>query len=169
MTNTPSATAETREIGPKEFWQVLGERAMGMTLVTATGSNGPAGFVALSAAHVSASPPTLLVSVDHKTSARERILESRHFAINYLAKGQEDLGTLFGRRTEEHDQRFASPDWGVLKTGAPVLTSALGCFDCALEDVVERGTTTIAIGRVVAWFAKGEGEPLVFFRGKYWP
>jgi len=151
----------------RTFWRVLGTRPIGMTIVTARGADGPAGFVGLSAAHVSADPPTMLVSLDRKTSALGPIRDERAFAINFLAKGQEALGDLFGRRTAEYDERFASPDWGKLVTGAPVLTSALGAFDCELERTVELPGAIIAIGRVVGWLAKDDGEPLTFFRGKY--
>ena len=56
-------------IDPKAFWMALGQRATGMTVVTAEGDDGPAGFLGLSAAHVTASPATMLVSVDHRTKA----------------------------------------------------------------------------------------------------
>ena len=150
----------------KEFWKTLGTRAIGMTIVTARGAAGPAGFVGLSAAHVSADPPTMLVSIDRKTSALAPILESRHFAINYLAKGQERLAELFGRRIADYAGRFSSPDWTRLETGAPVLSTALGAFDCALDRTVDLPGTVIAIGKVVGGFAKDAAEPLIFFRGK---
>ena len=51
-------------IDPKAFWMALGQRATGMTVVTAEGDDGPTGFLGLSAAHVTASPATMLVSVD---------------------------------------------------------------------------------------------------------
>ena len=43
---------------------------------------------------------------------------------------------------------------------------ALGAFDCAVADVIERGNISIVIGTVVGATARGEGEPLVYFRGK---
>ena len=52
-------------------------------------------------------------------------------------------------------------------TGAPVLEDALGAFDCAVEDMVERETAVIVIGRVVGWAVGSDRSPLVFFKGKY--
>ena len=163
--NEASATTGPA-IDMRQFWKTLGERAIGMTIVTSQGETGPSGFVGLSAAHVSADPATMLVSVDRKTSALEPILTSRHFAINYLGKEQEALAQHFAKR-DEREQRFQSPDWTVLETGAPVLSTALGVFDCELIQTVELENTVIAIGKVVAWQAKGTGEPLIFFRGAY--
>ncbi len=76
------ATGDAIDIGA--FWRTLGERAIGATVVTTSGAEGPNGFLGLSAAHVCASPPTMVVSVDKKTSALEGILESGGFAVNFL-------------------------------------------------------------------------------------
>ena len=152
----------------KRFWRTLGERAIGVTVVTATGKDGPAGFLALSAAHVSADPPTMLVSIDRRTSAISAVLESRHFAVNILAREHEALSESFGGKSpEKHAQRFVPEEWTTLRTGAPILRAALGAFDCELEQVVERQGVIIALGRVVDGFASGEGKPLVYFRGQY--
>lgn len=152
------------EIDMGKFWRTLGERPIGATVVTATGAEGPRGFLGLSAAHVTASPPTMLVSVDRKTTALGAMLESRHFAVNFLAQGTADLANMFGGKGE----KVFDPDlWDTLATGAPVLRSALGVFDCELSQVVEEGDISILIGRVKGVRAAGEGAPLIFFRGKF--
>jgi flavin reductase (DIM6/NTAB) family NADH-FMN oxidoreductase RutF len=155
-------------IDAKRFWRTLGERAIGVTIVTATGKDGPAGFLALSAAHVSADPPTMLVSIDRRTSAIAAVLESRHFAVNILAREHEALSESFGGKgADKHAQRFRPEDWTTLRTGAPILRAALGAFDCALEQIIERPGIVVALGRVVDAVATGEGNPLIYFRGKY--
>src|SRR4051794_9697785 len=65
----------------KAFWRTLAERATGITIVTAHGDDGPAGLLGLSASHVTADPPTILVSIDKKTSALGAILARRHFGV----------------------------------------------------------------------------------------
>lgn len=151
----------------KQFWQVLGTRATGMTIVTTRGAGGPAGFVGLSAAHVSAQPPTMLVSLDRGTTALGPLRESGVFAINHLAADQQAVADAFARRGTEMAERFAAGEWQALRTGAPVLLDALGAFDCAVEDVVEREATVIVIGRVVAFAVGPERAPLIFFKGAY--
>jgi flavin reductase (DIM6/NTAB) family NADH-FMN oxidoreductase RutF len=69
-------------IDAKTFWRTLGERATGMTIVAARGHDGPAGFLGLSATHVTADPATMLVSIDRKTSALKAVVEGRHFAVS---------------------------------------------------------------------------------------
>ena len=158
---------DTKTIDAKTFWRALGARATGVVVATARGSDGPAGFLALSATHVTADPPTMLVSIDRRTAALEAVQHGKHFALNFLAAGDQALADMFGGRSETRGAaRFAPERWGVLATGAPVLNDAVGAIDCRLEDMIERFGVMIAIGRVVDVIVR-EGEPLLFFRGAY--
>ncbi len=153
-------------VDQKTFWRTLGERATGVTVVTAQGPDGPAGFLGLSATHVSADPPILLVSIGKTTHALGAVRAAGHFAINYLPAGAQALADAFGGKSAERGaERFKAGEWRVLETGAPVYAAALGAFDCTVEEIIERGDTSIVIGRAVASLATGTGEPLIFFRG----
>jgi flavin reductase (DIM6/NTAB) family NADH-FMN oxidoreductase RutF len=154
-------------IDAKTFWSAVGQRAMGVSVVTALGADGPAGFLGLSTAHVCADPPMMLVSIDKKTSALQTVLASRHYAINYLASGQQAIADAFGGKTVlKGAERFKDAAWGTLSSGAPVLQDAAGAIDCVLEEAIERFGVVIALGRVVD-FSASTREPLVFLRGKY--
>ncbi len=164
---TALTVATGQEIDARAFWTALGQRATGMTVVTASGDDGPTGFLGLSAAHVTASPPTMLVSVDHKTSALAAILSRRHFAVNYLPADAGKVADAFGGRAGiSGADRFATGAWRTLTTGAPVYGDALGAFDCTVDEIVQRGDVSIIIGTVVAVAWRGDGDPLIFFRGK---
>jgi flavin reductase (DIM6/NTAB) family NADH-FMN oxidoreductase RutF len=155
-------------IDSKTFWRALGVRASAVAVVTAQGGDGPSGFLALSATHLCADPPMLMVSIDKRTGALAAVLEARHFAINYVPKGDEALADMFGGRTGVSGaDRFAAGRWGTLTTGAPILADAIGALDCALDDAVERFGTVIAIGRLVDFSSRPDGEPLLYFRGGY--
>jgi flavin reductase (DIM6/NTAB) family NADH-FMN oxidoreductase RutF len=154
-------------IDVKTFWKTLGERATGMTVVTADSDEGPTGFLGLSASHVAADPATMLVSIDRKTSALAGVLSRRHFAVNFLPAEAADVADAFGGKTGlAGAARFVDGEWTRLATGAPIYLHALGAFDCAVADVIERGNISIVIGTVVGATARGAGEPLVYFRGK---
>jgi flavin reductase (DIM6/NTAB) family NADH-FMN oxidoreductase RutF len=159
--------SETKTIDAKTFWRALGARATGVVVATAQGRDGPAGFLALSATHVTADPPTMLVSIDRRTAALDAVLHARHFALNFLAAGDQALAEMFGGRGETRGAaRFAPERWGTLATGAPILNDAVAAIDCVLEDTIERFGVVIAIGRVADVVVR-EGEPLLFFRGAY--
>jgi flavin reductase (DIM6/NTAB) family NADH-FMN oxidoreductase RutF len=156
-----------KTIDAKAFWSAVGQRALGAAVVTARNSAGPAGFLALSSAHVCADPPTMLVSIDKRTSALAAILESRHFAINYLAEDQGGIAAAFAGKTDRKGaDRFTGAGWSTLATGAPVLSDASGAIDCALQETIERHGVVIALGSVMD-FAVSSRAPLVFLRGKY--
>lgn len=154
-------------IDAKAFWITLGQRATGMTVVTADSDDGPTGFLGLSAAHVTAEPATMLVSVDHKTSALAGIISRRHFAVNFLPADAAKVADAFGGRAGlSGAARFAAGKWRVLSTGAPVFCDALGAFDCAVDEILQRGDVSIIIGKVIAVAARADGDPLIFFRGR---
>lgn len=157
-------------IDAKAFWRALGQRAIGSTIVTARSADGPAGFLGLSASHISADPPLMLASIDKRTSALQTVLAARHFAVNFLPSDASEIADLFGGKgTLKGADRFNVGQWQTLTTGAPVLANALGAMDCTLEDTIERGGICIVIGRVVDVLVGSGGSPLIHFRGGYMP
>src|SRR6516225_7218916 len=110
MTETPSTDAPA--IDQRTFWRAIGNRALGSTVVTARSGDGPAGFLGLSAAHVSADPPLMLVSIDKRTSALRTILSARHFALNFLPGGATAIADTFGGKgAQKGAERFATGNW----------------------------------------------------------
>jgi flavin reductase (DIM6/NTAB) family NADH-FMN oxidoreductase RutF len=155
-------------IDAKTFWQAIGCRAVGAAVVTARDAAGPAGFLALSATHLSADPPRMMVSVDQRTSALATIRNAGHFAINYLRREQEELAAIFGgKRDLKGADRFVAGTWAAFVTGAPALGDAVGVLDCMVEEIIERDGTAIVIGRLVGHRAASDAQPLVSFRGKF--
>ena len=158
----------TQTIDGKSFWQAIGQRAIAATIVTAAGSDGPAGLLGLSATHVTADPPTMLVSIANKTSALASVLEAKHFAINYLPQGAEDIVDLFsGKSPLKGADRFEAGRWSTLATGAPTYNGVVGVIDCELEEVIERHGVAIILGRVVDFSTDSDATPLVYFRNGY--
>lgn len=155
-------------IDVKSFWQAIGQRAVGATVVTAEDREGPRGFLGLSATHLCASPPIVMVSIDKRTSALATITGAGHFALNFLRHGHSSIAETFGGKSELMGAaRFRSGNWGRLETGAPILLDAVGAMDCRLEETIERHGIVIALGRVVAQRIDPRHKPLIFFAGKY--
>lgn len=168
ISDPPTPGLPPKIIDAKTFWRALGGRASPVAVVTAHGAEGPSGFLALSATHLCADPPMLMVSIDKRTASLAAVLHARHFAINYLPRGEEALADMFGGKTNVRGaDRFAAGCWGRLATGAPILNDAVGALDCVLEETIERFETMIAIGRLVDFVSRGDGSPLLFFRGGY--
>ena len=157
-------------IDARAFWSVLGKRATASTVVTARSHDGPAGFLGLSATHLCAESPLMMVSIDRRTSALPVVLAARHFALNFLPREAHAIADRFaGKSTQKGADRFGPGEWSTLATGAPILRCAIGAIDCRLQETIERHGVVIAIGLVVDVLAGADAEPLVHFRGGFWP
>jgi flavin reductase (DIM6/NTAB) family NADH-FMN oxidoreductase RutF len=53
------------------------------------------------------------------------------------------------------------------KFGAPIVSEALVSFECELYATHEAGDHTIILGRVRDIVVRVDGEPLLFYSGKY--
>jgi flavin reductase (DIM6/NTAB) family NADH-FMN oxidoreductase RutF len=165
---TESAPPADKIIDQRAFWRAIGNRATGSTVVTARSMQGPAGFLGLSATHLCADPPLMMVSIDKRTAALQTILAARHFALNFLARDTAATAEMFGGKgPQKGADRFETAAWITLTTGAPILRDAVGAIDCRLEETMERHGVVIAIGRVVDVLDGTGTAPLIHFRGGY--
>lgn len=154
-------------IGVNLFWQAIGCRAVGAAIVTTSDDGLPHGFLALSATHLAALPPTIMVSIDQRTAACAHVLASRCFAVNYLSQGQASLYERFiAWDGLTGPKRFSGVEWETGLSGAPLLQGVTGVLDCRLDEHIERHGTTIAIGTLVDFRNFRERQPLVHFQGK---
>lgn len=158
----PNHAAKSAQIAP--FWEVLGERPIGFTVLTAAGDE-PVGFVGLSVAHVSADPPLLSAALGPGNKAFGPIRRSGAFAVNFLSSRDDAIARTFMKKGASAAERFRPDDWETLATGSPTLSTAAGVFDCVVECVVELDHAKLLVGRVVASRTGKGGAPLVFFRG----
>lgn len=158
------------EISQGAFWAALGQRPIGATVVTCRGAEGPQGFLGLSAAHVSAAPPRMLVSVSESTSAYAALIETGAFAINVMPAESEAAVAGFGSKTVSASERFSDPRWGTLETGAPVFGDALSVFDCVVAETLMLSGVAVVIGDVVALRTAPAPQPaLVAHKGGFLP
>lgn len=161
-----SEQLQATEIDPRTFWRAIGNRAVGVSVVTAAGTDGPAGFLGLSASHLTASPPLVTVSIDASTAALAAVRQSRAFAINYLSASATDAYERFSARdAPKGAARFDGLNWAPGATGSPIFHDIVGAFDCRVSELIERHGVILAIGEIVAVSTNPEADPLVYFRG----
>jgi 3-hydroxy-9,10-secoandrosta-1,3,5(10)-triene-9,17-dione monooxygenase reductase component len=156
----PEALAAARQ-----FRDVLGSFASGVTVVTTVSNGEPVGMTCQSFSSVSLDPP-LVLFIPAKTSRAWPLMQrSGRFCINFLAADQAELSNTMASRGTD---KFAGVSWQPTEaTGSPLLEGALGHVDCSIHAVHEAGDHYVVIGRVLE-LALGEAEkPLLFFQGKY--
>ena len=152
-------------VDPREFRDTLGRFPTGVAVVTAQGSDGPAGLTTNAFTSLSLDPPLVLVCFDRDSRTLPVVRESGRFAVNVLRAGQEDLARLFAGKAP-HPEKFEAVTHQV-DHGVPVLDDALAWLVCDLEALHPGGDHEIGIGAVTALGRDPEGEPLVFHDGSF--
>jgi 3-hydroxy-9,10-secoandrosta-1,3,5(10)-triene-9,17-dione monooxygenase reductase component len=153
------------EVAPAHFRAVMGHFATGVTVVTASGPDGPVGMTANAVCSLSLEPLLLLVCFDNAARTLPVVRATERFGVNVLASGQEPLARLFASKAPEAE-KFAGVEHTV-HDGVPVIEGVLAWVGCALERLVPGGDHTIGIGAVTAAEFSHEAEPLIWYRGVY--
>ncbi len=148
----------------KEFRKCLSKFATGVTVVTCTDDDGrPYGITANSFSSVSLRPRLLLWNVAKVSNSLQAFLDAEHFAINILARGQQELSSHFAK--SDHTL-FDTVEILRSEENVPLIPGTLACFQCRTFQIHDCGDHYIIIGEVVRFEAR-DAEPLVFFGGKY--
>ena len=148
----------------KGFRQCLGKFATGVTVVTCSDNNGkPYGITANSFSSVSLEPRLILWNIAKVSNSLKAFLKAEYFAINILARDQQDLSSHFAK--SDHTL-FDSIEINRSPENVPVIPGALACFECRTHQIHECGDHYIIIGEIVR-FESMDAEPLLFFGGKY--
>lgn len=154
------------QLDARSFWRAIGNRVVGVSIVTALGEDGPAGFLGLSASHLSASPPLVTVAIDGRTSALSAVRSSGAFAINYLSEAGTQIYERFSSRdAPAGSARFDGLNWTSAVTGSPIFQATVGALDCRVQELIERHGVVLAIGEIVRATSDPDAAPLVHFRG----
>ena len=90
------------------------------------------------------------------------------FGLSLLGPQHQAVADRFsGRGGQRGAQRFAGADWVGEVTGAPLLADAMVAFDCRVEEMLDRATHTILIGRIEAIRTAPTAGALIYWHGDY--
>jgi flavin reductase (DIM6/NTAB) family NADH-FMN oxidoreductase RutF len=150
--------------GPERLREVFGRFATGVAVITAAGPGGGGGMTANAICSLSLDPLLALVCFANAARTLPIVREHRRFAINLLGTGQIEHARLFASKLPEQEKLQATPH--TLRGGAPVIDGSLAWAVCEVREQLAGGDHTIVIGEVVE-LGLGEGEPLVWYEGRY--
>ncbi|MBP2038394.1 flavin reductase (DIM6/NTAB) family NADH-FMN oxidoreductase RutF [Streptomyces avidinii] len=159
---------ERAPVSPAEFRAVLGNFASGVTVITAPpgeDEEGPAGFACQSFASLSLDPPLVTFMVARTSTTWPRIARAGVFCVNILGAEQGELCRSFA--VSGADKFAGVSHTPAPVTGSPQLDAVPAWIDCRIQAVHTGGDHLIVVGRVVAMGAAGEGEPLLFHKGRF--
>jgi flavin reductase (DIM6/NTAB) family NADH-FMN oxidoreductase RutF len=161
-TNIPETHADVATV--KRALRSLGG---GVSVITAGRGEDRTGATVTSATGLSMDPPTMIVNINKSSSTWPAIERHGHYCVNILAVGQQEIANRFaGIGGVKGTARYEGAEWTTLVSGAPVLANALAAIDCEVEEIIERHSHAIILGRAVAVLS-GEGESLVYHNGSY--
>lgn len=160
--------APAAAITPEGLRRSLRTLAGGVCVITAGGHGDRTGATVTSATALSVDPPTMIVNINRTSSVWPVISRHNHFCVNILAADHQAIADNFaGKDGLKGAERYRDGTWYPLESGALALQGALSAIDCAVEDVIERHTHAIVIGRVLAIEPGRSGEPLIYHDGGY--
>jgi flavin reductase (DIM6/NTAB) family NADH-FMN oxidoreductase RutF len=151
-----------------DFRKAMGCFATGVTIITVDLDGEVHGMTANAFASVSLNPMLVLVCVDHSTRTHAHLHAKKRFGINVLCEDQRAISEYYARpeRTHERAEQEAGARFDRTQQGTPVLHGAIAYLECKLQSAHDAGDHTIFIGEVEEAVVH-DGQPLLFFRGKY--
>jgi flavin reductase (DIM6/NTAB) family NADH-FMN oxidoreductase RutF len=162
------APTEVRAVSDRsQFLAAMRRAAASVSVVTTAGPAGRFGLTVSAMSSVAADPPSLLICINRANPTAAAIAANGVFAVNLLEEGQHEISEIFaGRRAETRDDHLASPAWGRLATGAPILLAAAAVFECRIAAQNTFATHQLFIGSVVE-VAYSSRKPLVHHDRNY--
>lgn len=152
-------------IDPATFRHVLGSYPTGVCAVTATSVSGsPTGMIVGSFSSVSLDPPLIGFFPGKTSRSWAAIAQAGRFCVSVLGSDQLDVCT---KLAASGDNKFSGLTHQTSANGSPIIDGSLAWIDCDLHDVVDAGDHVFVMGRVIALEAGREGDPMLFFKGRY--
>jgi 3-hydroxy-9,10-secoandrosta-1,3,5(10)-triene-9,17-dione monooxygenase reductase component len=151
---------------PASFRAAMGMLPTGVTVVAASGPQGPAGATANAVSSLSIEPMLMLACLDRGSRTLLAVQAANRFGVSVLHAGQEPIARSFATKAPVAD-KWDGVAWHEI-AGIPAIDGALAFVACDLRDVIAGGDHVIVTGEVTA-LEVNEGDPLVFHGGEYRP
>ena len=157
-----------REVSPVDFRGAMRHLAGGVSVITVGRGKDITGMTVTSVSSLSVDPPSLIVSINRAASSWPLLKRLGFFGANILTADQLDVAERFaGKGGLTGAERFAGAQWTTGASGVPLLVGALAAIDCEVEDIVERHSHAIVIGRVRDVRLSSRTAALAYWQGQY--
>ena len=157
-----------RRISADDFRHAMRRLTGGISVITAGEGRNISGMTVTSVTSLSVDPPTLIVCVNREASSWPLVKRYGFFGVNILTADQTDIAERFsGKGGLKGADRFIGAPWTTGVSGVPLLADALAAIDCEVEEVVERHSHAIIIGRVLDVTVSPRTAALAYWQGQY--
>jgi flavin reductase (DIM6/NTAB) family NADH-FMN oxidoreductase RutF len=168
MNSIVRAVSVETEVTSGDFRNAMRQLTGGVSVVTAGRGRDISGMTVTSVSSLSVDPPALIVSINRESSSWPLVKRYGFFGVNILTSDQLDIAERFtGKGGLKGVERFAGAHWMTRASGVPLLADALAAIDCEVEDIVERHSHAIIIGRVLDVMISARTAALVYWQRQY--
>ncbi len=151
-----------------DFRNAMRQLTGGVSVITAGRGRDISGMTVTSVSSLSVDPPALIVSINREASSWPLVKRYGFFGVNILTSDQLDVAERFtGKGGLKGAERFADAEWTTRASGVPLLVGALAAIDCEVEDIVERHSHAIVVGRVLDVVVSARTAALAYWQGRY--
>jgi flavin reductase (DIM6/NTAB) family NADH-FMN oxidoreductase RutF len=156
------------EVSSSEFRSAMRHLAGGVSVITVGRGRDITGMTVTSVSSLSVDPPTLIISINRESSSWPLLKRDHCFGVNILTADQLHIAERFaGKDGLKGADRFAGAEWITGVSGVPLLVGALAAIDCEAEEIVERHSHAIVIGRVLDTRLLSRRSALAYWQGQY--
>ena len=160
--------AVDREVSSSDFRSAMRRLAGGVSVITAGRGKDISGMTVTSVSSLSVDPPSLIVSINRSASSWPLLKRYGFFGVNILNADQLDIAERFtGKDGLKGADRFAGAKWVTRASGVPLLSGALAAIECEIEEIIERHSHAVVIGRVLDLQLSGRSAALAYWQGQY--
>ena len=138
-----------------------------VTLVSTSDAEGQRfAMVATSVTSVTMEPPTLLVCVSRTAQVHAPLMARGRICVNVLLEDQVAVLQAFSGAVP-HQERFAGGAWDTHPgLDLPYLAQSQALFFCDIEQVLEVGTHSVVLARVLEARSAQAVRPMVYVDGR---
>jgi flavin reductase (DIM6/NTAB) family NADH-FMN oxidoreductase RutF len=157
-----------REASSVDIRPAMRQLTGGVSVVTVGRGGEITGMTVTSVSSLSVDPPSLIVSINRQASSWPLLKRDGCFGVNILNADQVDIAERFsGKNGLKGADRFAGAEWITRVSGVPLLVGALAAIDCEVEDIIERHSHAIVIGRALDLQLSPRMAALAYWQGQY--
>jgi flavin reductase (DIM6/NTAB) family NADH-FMN oxidoreductase RutF len=156
------------EAASADFRAAMRQLTGGVSVITVGRGRDITGMTVTSVSSLSVDPPSLIVAINRSASSWPILKRDGFFGVNILNADQLDIAERFsGKNGLKGADRFTGAEWTTRASGVPLLVGALAAIDCEVEDVIERHSHAIVIGRALDLRLSPRMAALAYWQGQY--
>lgn len=156
------------DVSAREFTNAMRALVGNCSVITVGQGEDRSGLIVTSAISLSAEPPLLLACVNRTASSWPLLEKYRRFGWSSLGAAHQKVAENFaGFGGVKGVDRYADTEWDICETGSYLVKGAPSAFDCVVDEMIDRATHSIVIGRVTEIRQTEGAGALVYWNGSF--